>query len=165
MLSRICCSLFTITLTLGIQFYHVFLISVKQSIAFIIPLFFIKYRLLVFDALHCHSFSHISLKNYSENNISDYLSVGSGVPQGSILSPMIFLIYNNVFSESSSFLKLNLFAGDSTLSIRYRDVHLNVISENIYRDLILINMWILLNKIKVSMTKRKFIVFSYITEP
>ena len=42
---------------------------------------------------------------------------------------------------------------------------MNTLSENINRELKSINLWLLLNKIKVNVTKSKFIVFSYRIEP
>ena len=44
-------------------------------------------------------------------------------------------------------------------------VSVNVLSENIDRELIPINLWLLLNRIKVNVNKSKFIVFSYRNEP
>ena len=42
---------------------------------------------------------------------------------------------------------------------------MNALSENINRELKPINLWLILNKIKVNVTKSKFIVFSYRNEP
>ena len=42
---------------------------------------------------------------------------------------------------------------------------MNVLSENIISELILISLWFLINKFKVNVTKSIFIVFSYGNEP
>ena len=117
--------------------------------------------LLWFQSYLSNRMQYVSING----NNSEYKSVESGVPQGSILGPLLFLIYINDFPKSSNFFKFNLFADDSTLSFSYKDVPVNMLSENVNRELIPINLWLLLNKIKVNVTKSKFIVFSYRNEP
>ena len=50
---------------------------------------------------------------------SNTVPVTSGVPQGTILGPILFLIYINDFPEYLSHSKLRLFADDSII---YRDI-------------------------------------------
>ena len=50
------------------------------------------------------------------NNLSGYLPVTSGAPQGSILRPLFFIAYVNDISHCISFSKLFLFADDAKLA-------------------------------------------------
>ena len=70
-----------------------------------------------------------------ENQLSDFGKVSCGVPQGSILGPLLFLIYVNDMPQA---VKSNLFlyAGDSCLMYQHRNVNdiekqLNRVFENV----------------------------------
>ena len=44
------------------------------------------------------------------------LNISTGVPQGSILGPLLFIIYKNDFVQSSPKFNFIVYAGDTTLS-------------------------------------------------
>ena len=48
--------------------------------------------------------------------LSDFLTIVCGVPQGSVLGPILFLLYTNDLANASNFLT-NLFADDTCLSL------------------------------------------------
>ena len=57
------------------------------------------------------------------NNIkSSLLPVKTGVPQGSILGPLLFIIYLNDFTHTSDVFKMISYADDSTLLTKLRDL-------------------------------------------
>ena len=76
----------------------------------------------------------------------------------SLWSKLVNLIASNLF-------KFNLFADDSTLSLKYRNLPMNLLADTINCELIKVNNWLLVNKIKVNVSKSKFIVFAYRNKP
>ena len=69
---------------------------------------------------------------------SPWEEIQSGVPQGSVLGPLMFLIYINDLTDNIS-ANIKLFADDSSLFIKVRDIHLA--QETLTNDLDKITCW------------------------
>ena len=94
-----------------------------------------------------------------ENQLSDFGKVSCGVPQGSILEPLLFLIYVNDMPQA---VKSNLFlyADDSCLMYRHRDV--NQIEKQLNNDFENVCNWFVDNKLSIHSgeDKTKSILFA-----
>ena len=69
---------------------------------------------------------------------SEWEAIFSGVPQGSVLGPLLFLIYINDLTDNINS-KMKLFADDSSLFVRVNNV--NMTHEQLVGDLRTINNW------------------------
>jgi hypothetical protein len=70
-------------------------------------------------------------------NISDKEETLSGVPQGSVLGPLLFLIYINDIYNSSDKLTFSLFADDTNLL--YADKNLKTLENIVNTELNILN--------------------------
>ena len=94
---------------------------------------------------------------FCNNTLSDSLSVSCGVPQGSILGPLLFLIYINDIYKSSALLKFIMFADDTTLLFTSKSIsNLNTI---INTELNKVCDWLKTNKLSINVSKTNYIVF------
>ena len=82
--------------------------------------------------------------------------VPCGVPQGSILGPLLFLIYVNGM-ESAVKCKLILYADDSALLVSGKDVE--VIQETLGKELCALSSWLVDNKLSLHLGKTESILF------
>ena len=83
--------------------------------------------------------------------LSKYNTVLTGVPQGSVLRPILFLLFINDLPLCSTFSKSDLFADDST--IHYSDVSTTSIQHKLQFDLDQISAWCSRNKMHINISK------------
>ena len=92
---------------------------------------------------------YVYMKNGTKSNINGFTF---GVPQGSVLGPLLFLIYMNDLPNCLSHMKLILFADDTTLYASSDDVvHLY---GNVNYDLRSLTDWFKANKLHVILSRK-----------
>ena len=110
----------------------------------------------------------ILLTNYLKNRTQSVLYNGiysdpkgltTGVPQGSTLGPLLFLLYINNLPDILKNSECLMFADDTVL------YHSNVLPELLYRelqlDLDVVNTWCAQNYITLNITKSQYVNFGY----
>ena len=102
-----------------------------------------------------------------KDSISSYSMIKTGVPQGSILGPLLFIIYMNDIAQVTDKFYFTIYADDTTLiapicTFSVNDKHdFDTISLNINAELKLITDWLALNKLSLNAKKTKMMVFHY----
>jgi len=95
---------------------------------------------------------------YHENKISEALPVVKGVPQGSVLGPLIFSIYVNNFPEIIDNCQVHMYADDVQVYVDCKKT--NMTNCIMYLNSIMdkINLWAKKNSLKLNPSKSKCIV-------
>ena len=96
--------------------------------------------------------TQIGAKNISKKEV-----ILSGVPQGSVLGPLLFLVYINDISNSSDQLKFFLFPDDTNLL--YADKNLRELEIKVNTELSKIYDWLVANKLSLNIKKSNFVIF------
>ena len=96
---------------------------------------------------------------------SNMLLIHKDIPQGSILGPLLFILYVNDFYLSSNKFTFLMYADDTTLLSTYDTFHTNtdmdiaIIQRNINEELLRVAPWLSRNKLLINTTKIKMTVF------
>ena len=106
-------------------------------------------------------------KNYLSNRTqyvtyhgveSQRQTISCGVPQGSILGPLLFLLYINDLSTVANACTSVLFADDTNVFITGKDV--NELCTKLNNDLQIIREWLNCNKLSLNIKKTHYMIFT-----
>ena len=88
------------------------------------------------------------------DEVSPHQMITRGVPQGSILGPLLFLIYINDINKAVLHGSLRLFADDANLFYNGRDI--DTLQQKIEEDLSRLGQWLCNNKLSINFEKCNF---------
>ena len=88
--------------------------------------------------------------------VSSERHVTCGIPQGSILGPLLFLLYINDLPECLNQTTPRLFADDTNLSVAGESIEeVELVMNNNY-DLLCVNTWLLANRLNLNASNTEF---------
>ena len=110
----------------------------------------------------CQSYLANRKQYVKYNNAKSKLTdINIGVPQGSIMGPLLFIIYNNDIILSSDIFKCIMYADDTTLFTSIKNSKEgNIQNQLINNGLSKISDWLLPNKLSLNAAKTKFMFFN-----
>lgn len=94
---------------------------------------------------------------YVNNTASEVGQIKSGVPQGSVLGPLLFLIYINGIFKLKLHSHIQLYADDVALVLG--ESNLSSLKQKMEEDIRVINSWVTSMKLSLNFNKSKFILF------
>ena len=124
---------------------------------------------ILFDKLEHYGIRGLALKwvkSYFSNrlqfvdfngHVSSRFNISCGVPQGSILGTLFFLLYINDIVNASTALQLIVFADNTNVFLSGKDPDYLINQWNI--ELNKLSVWFRVNKLSLNLKKTKFIVF------
>ena len=93
------------------------------------------------------------------NTCSSLRKISHGVPQGSILGPLLFILYINDITNCSDIMSFILFADDTNLLFSCNDIVSLFLTVNI--ELSKLALWFRINKLSLNIKKTSYIMFGF----
>ena len=113
-----------------------------------------------------HGVAHDWFRSYLQNRTqyttfnfvdSSIKTITCGVPQGSILGPLLFLLYvNDIANVSATFMSI-LFADDTNMFLQGRNI--NTLIREANEELAKLVTWLQVNRLSLNVDKTKFLIF------
>jgi Reverse transcriptase (RNA-dependent DNA polymerase) len=92
-------------------------------------------------------------------NYSDEQEITLGVPQGSTLGPLLFILYINDIVSTIQHCTINLFADDTLIYITGKN--LEDMAEKLNMDLVVVAKWMKANKLMLNLNKTKYQIITH----
>ena len=93
-----------------------------------------------------------------DSKTSEELNITSGVPQGSILGPLLFVAYINDLPRCVQNCSVNMYADDTALY--YGGSTVDAVNRNIDQDLKCLSKWLAANHLVLNVSKTKCMLFT-----
>ena len=107
-----------------------------------------------FESYLCERTQKTTFNEFTSNPIENTL----GVPQGSVLGPILFILYINDMKRVLRYCDINLFADDTVLFIAAKNLSEAV--EHLNEDLHSLGNWLKFKKLKLNTSKTKYLIIS-----
>ena len=111
----------------------------------------------ILDWFHSYLNNRTQYVNINDSN-SDPLPVTVGVPQGSILGPLLFIIYINDIVNVFALMNTIMFADDTNLFFSNKD--LSILFKTVNNELEKIAKWFKCNRLSLNLDKTSYIIFT-----
>lgn len=108
--------------------------------------------------LLCSYLSNRHCQTFVGKGTSSMGTIKCGVPQGSVLGPLLFLIYINDIAKWGLKGSIQLYADDTV--ILYHNNDLNELEKEMERDIACLANWLRLNKLSLNIKKTHYILFA-----
>lgn len=120
-------------------------------------LYFYGVRGIMYDWMKSYLSNRFQYVQYNSSK-SDSMSTTCGVPQGSVLGPLLFIIYMNDSTDCLTHAKGILFADDTTVYQSSSSIDLLYITMNL--ELNILSDWFRANKLSLNASKTNYMLFT-----